>query len=100
VLTHPLRNRALFGAGNGRCWITGAQLALTHVKESIMNKDHVKGEAEKLKGKANEVAGKITGDKGQELKGDMQQAAGEARKAMGDVKDAVKHGSDNHAHRK
>lgn len=53
-----------------------------------MNKDHVKGEAEKLKGKANEVAGKITGDKSQELKGDLQQGGGELK--VGDAKDPAR----------
>ncbi|RKP55752.1 CsbD family protein [Pararobbsia silviterrae] len=59
-----------------------------------MNKDHVKGEAEKLKGKVNEAVGKMRGDTAQELKGDLQQGAGEARKRVGDVKDALRHDTD------
>jgi len=55
-----------------------------------MNKDQVKGTAEKVKGKVNEAVGRATGDKVQEAKGDMQQGAGAAQKAWGDVKDAAK----------
>ncbi|MFL9989369.1 CsbD family protein [Paraburkholderia sediminicola] len=55
-----------------------------------MNKDQIKGTAEKVKGKVNEAIGRATGDRKQEVKGDVQQAAGEARKKTGDVKEAVK----------
>jgi uncharacterized protein YjbJ (UPF0337 family) len=55
-----------------------------------MNKDQVKGTAEKVKGKINETIGRVTGDTKQEVKGDIQQAAGEARKKVGDIKEAVK----------
>jgi uncharacterized protein YjbJ (UPF0337 family) len=55
-----------------------------------MNKDQVRGTAEKVKGKVNEAIGRATGDRKQEVKGDVQQGAGEARKRAGDVKEAVK----------
>jgi uncharacterized protein YjbJ (UPF0337 family) len=55
-----------------------------------MNKDQVKGTAEKVKGKVNEAVGHATGNTKQEVKGDVQHAAGEARKKAGDVKEAVK----------
>ena len=55
-----------------------------------MNKDQVKGTAEKVKGKVNEAVGHATGNRKQEVKGDVQQAAGEARKKAGDVEEAVK----------
>jgi uncharacterized protein YjbJ (UPF0337 family) len=55
-----------------------------------MNKDRVKGTAEKVKGKVNETIGRATGDRKQEVKGDVQQAVGEARKKAGDVEEAVK----------
>lgn len=55
-----------------------------------MNKDQVKGVAEKVKGKVNETIGRATGDRKQEVQGDVQQAAGEPRKKAGDVKKAVK----------
>lgn len=44
-----------------------------------MNKDQIKGTAEKVKGKVSEAIGKATGNTRQEAKGDIQQAAGEAR---------------------
>ncbi|HTI17205.1 MAG TPA: CsbD family protein [Trinickia sp.] len=55
-----------------------------------MNKDQVKGVAEKAKGKVNEGVGKATGDQAQQAKGNVQQGAGEARKTYGDVKEDVK----------
>jgi len=55
-----------------------------------MNKDQVKGTAEKVKGKVNEAIGRTTGNTKQEIKGNVQQAAGQARKNLGDLKDAVK----------
>jgi uncharacterized protein YjbJ (UPF0337 family) len=55
-----------------------------------MNKDQVKGVAEKVKGKVNETIGRATGNRKQEVKGDVQQAAGATRKKAGDVKEAVK----------
>ncbi|CAM2143672.1 MULTISPECIES: CsbD family protein [Paraburkholderia] len=55
-----------------------------------MNKDQVKGTAEKLKGKVNEAVGRATDNPQRELKGDMQQAAGQARKNVGDLKEAAK----------
>ncbi|WP_430228927.1 CsbD family protein [Paraburkholderia tropica] len=55
-----------------------------------MNKDQVKGTAEKLKGKVNEAVGRATHNPQRELKGDMQQAAGQARKNVGDLKEAAK----------
>ncbi|CAB3803617.1 CsbD family protein [Pararobbsia alpina] len=55
-----------------------------------MNRDQMKGTAEKVKGKVNEALGRATGDRKQEVKGDVQQATGEARKKAGDVKDTVK----------
>jgi uncharacterized protein YjbJ (UPF0337 family) len=56
----------------------------------VMNKDQVKGVAEKVKGKVNDAVGKATDDPAQELKGDLQQEAGQTRKDIGDVKEAAK----------
>ena len=55
-----------------------------------MNKDQVKGAAEKVKGKVNETVGKATGDPAQQAKGNVQQGAGEVRKAYGDAKEDIK----------
>jgi uncharacterized protein YjbJ (UPF0337 family) len=55
-----------------------------------MNKDQVKGTAEKVKGKVNEAVGKATNNPARELKDDVQQEAGQTRKGVGDVKEAAK----------
>ena len=55
-----------------------------------MDKEHVKGAADKASGAAKEAAGKITGDKKLEAEGKIDKAKGEARGAAGDVKDAMK----------
>jgi uncharacterized protein YjbJ (UPF0337 family) len=64
--------------------------------EDIMNKDQVKGVAEKAKGKINEAAGKATGNVGREMKGDIQQGMGQARKDMGDAREAAKDQAKRH----
>ncbi|MGH6951342.1 MAG: CsbD family protein [Vitreimonas sp.] len=55
-----------------------------------MDKEHVKGAADKASGAAKEAAGKMTGDKKLEAEGKIDKAKGEARGAAGDVKDAMK----------
>ncbi|MGF6937060.1 uncharacterized protein YjbJ (UPF0337 family) [Paraburkholderia sp. UCT70] len=61
-----------------------------------MNKDQVKGVAQKMKGKVNEAMGKVTGRPARELKGDVEQAAGQARKDVGDAKEAAKDRTTRH----
>ena len=51
-----------------------------------MNKDQVKGTAQKVKGKLNEAVGKATGNRSQEIKGDLQQVAGGIRQSFGNAK--------------
>ena len=66
-----------------------------------MNKDQVKGVAEKVKGKVNEAIGRTTGDTKQEVKGDAQQAVGEVQKKYGDAKEAIrKHAKNVHGSRR
>ncbi|PFH30339.1 MULTISPECIES: CsbD family protein [Burkholderia] len=55
-----------------------------------MNKDQVKGVAEKAKGKVNEEIDRATGDTKQEVKGDAQQAVGEVQKKYGDAMEAIR----------
>ncbi len=59
-----------------------------------MDKEHVKGAADKAKGATKEAAGKVTGDKSLEAEGKFDKAKGAAHKAAGDVKDAVKKASE------
>jgi uncharacterized protein YjbJ (UPF0337 family) len=56
-----------------------------------MDKEHVKGAADKAKGAIKDAAGKVTGDKELQAEGKMDKAKGAAHSAVGDVKDAVKH---------
>jgi uncharacterized protein YjbJ (UPF0337 family) len=51
-----------------------------------MDKEHLKGAADKAKGTIREAAGKAMGDKRLQDK-----AKGEARQALGDAKDALRH---------
>jgi uncharacterized protein YjbJ (UPF0337 family) len=55
-----------------------------------MDKEHVKGAADKAKGAIKETAGKAMGDKEMQAQGRMDKAKGAAHKAAGDVKDAVR----------
>ncbi|MEX3812803.1 CsbD family protein [Paraburkholderia sp. BR13439] len=61
-----------------------------------MNKDQVKGVAQKMKGKVNQAMGKVTGRASRELKGDVEQAAGQARKDVGDAREAGKDRTTRH----
>ena len=53
-----------------------------------MDKEHVKGAADKAKGAVKDAAGKITGDKSLQAEGKADKAKGAAHQAAGDVKDA------------
>jgi uncharacterized protein YjbJ (UPF0337 family) len=55
-----------------------------------MDKEHVKGAADKAKGAVKDAAGKVTGDKELQSEGKMDKAKGDVHNAAGDVKDAVK----------
>jgi uncharacterized protein YjbJ (UPF0337 family) len=55
-----------------------------------MDREHVKGTAEKAKGAIKDTAGKITDDKKLETEGKFDKAKGSAHNVAGDIKDAVK----------
>jgi uncharacterized protein YjbJ (UPF0337 family) len=55
-----------------------------------MDREHVKGAADKAKGTIKEGAGKLTGDKEMEVEGKVDKAKGSAHNAAGDVKDAAR----------
>src|SRR5271166_2376904 len=57
---------------------------------SVMDKEHIKGAADKAKGAIKETAGKVMGDKEMQAEGKMDKAKGEARKIAGDLKDAAR----------
>jgi uncharacterized protein YjbJ (UPF0337 family) len=55
-----------------------------------MDKEHIKGAADKAKGAVKDAAGKVTGDKELQAEGKMDKAKGAAHSAVGDAKDAVR----------
>ena len=55
-----------------------------------MDKEHVKGAADKAKGAIKDAAGKMTGDKQMQAEGKLDKAKGAVHQAAGDIKDAMK----------
>ena len=55
-----------------------------------MDREHVKGTADKVKGTIKDTAGKVTGDKKLESEGKLDKGKGSAHNVAGDLKDAVK----------
>ena len=63
-------------------------------RKPIMDKEHLKGAADKAKGAMKDAAGKLMDDKELQAEGKMDKAKGGARQALGDAKDAVKRGQE------
>ena len=59
-----------------------------------MDREHVKGAAEKAKGSIKDAAGKISGDKKLEAEGKFDKAKGSAHELAGDVKDSARKASE------
>jgi uncharacterized protein YjbJ (UPF0337 family) len=55
-----------------------------------MDREHVKGAADKAKGAIKDAAGNVTGDKELQTEGKLDKAKGSAHNAVGDVKDALR----------
>jgi uncharacterized protein YjbJ (UPF0337 family) len=55
-----------------------------------MDREQVKGAAEKAKGAIKDTAGKVTDDKKLQTEGKFDKAKGSAHNVAGDIKDAVK----------
>ncbi len=53
-----------------------------------MDKEHIKGAAEKIEGSIKEATGKLTGNDKLRAEGIADKAAGTTREAAGDIKDA------------
>ena len=58
-----------------------------------MDREHIKGAADKAKGAIKETAGKLSGDKKLEMEGKVDKANGDLHNVAGDVKDAVRNAS-------
>ena len=56
-----------------------------------MDREHVKGAADKVKGAIKDAAGKLMDDKKLQAEGKIDKAKGAAHDAAGDVKDAARH---------
>jgi uncharacterized protein YjbJ (UPF0337 family) len=54
-----------------------------------MDREHVKGAADKAKGSIKEAAGKVAGDKELQTEGKLDKAKGSIHNAAGDAKDAL-----------
>jgi uncharacterized protein YjbJ (UPF0337 family) len=55
-----------------------------------MDREHIKGVADKAKGTIEDAAGKAMGDKKLQSEGKLDKAKGAAHEAVGDVKDAIR----------
>jgi uncharacterized protein YjbJ (UPF0337 family) len=58
-----------------------------------MDRQHIKGAAEKAKGSIKETVGKATGKKKLQTEGKVDKAKGAAHEMAGDVKDAARDAS-------
>jgi uncharacterized protein YjbJ (UPF0337 family) len=58
-----------------------------------MDREHIKGAADKAKGAIEDTAGKLTGDKRLQAVGKLDKAKGAAHSAAGDVKEAIRKAS-------
>lgn len=55
-----------------------------------MDKEHLKGVADKASGEVKDAIGKVTGNDKLRVEGAIDKAKGAAHNALGDAKDAVK----------
>jgi uncharacterized protein YjbJ (UPF0337 family) len=60
-----------------------------------MDKEHVKGAAQKAKGAVKDAAGSLTGNEKLRAEGKADKAAGAGRQAAGDIKDAARKAADS-----
>ena len=56
----------------------------------MVDKDRIKGSAQRAKGKVKEVAGKATGDAKLQSEGKADKAKGKIRNAIGGIKDSLR----------
>jgi uncharacterized protein YjbJ (UPF0337 family) len=68
-------------------------LGAEYPRRVCMDKEHVKGAADKAKGAVKDAVGGLTGDRKLQAEGKMDKAKGAMHSAIGDVKDAVKDAS-------
>lgn len=61
-----------------------------------MDKDRIKGTAQRIKGGLKEVVGKMIGNSKLEADGRIEKATGSVRKAVGEAKDVVRDVAKDH----
>jgi uncharacterized protein YjbJ (UPF0337 family) len=83
------RHKIRTSQGSFRCRSETQQ----QMESSFMDREHIKGTAEKAKGSIKDTAGKVTGDKKLQSEGKLDKAKGSAHNVAGDIKDAVKENS-------
>src|SRR5262249_51467654 len=86
---HPSRRRSHFGEPARRLVLQGVGArpldAYVRVPEDeAMNKDELKGKAERLKGRIKEASGVLTGNKEKRAEGMGEQITGTAREKLGE----------------
>jgi len=59
-----------------------------------MDKEHVKGTADKFKGSVKDTVGSVTGNKRMQAEGKVDKAKGTVRQKVGDVKEKVREHGD------
>jgi uncharacterized protein YjbJ (UPF0337 family) len=55
-----------------------------------MDREHIRGAADKVKGAIKDAAGAVTGDKKLQAEGKLDKAKGSAHNLAGDIKDAAR----------
>ncbi len=55
-----------------------------------MDKEHIKGAADKASGEVKDAIGKVTGNDKLRVEGAIDKAKGEVHEKLGDAKDAIK----------
>ena len=77
-----------------RAWRPQASFIHQSRKGTTMNKDQIKGRAERAKGKVKEAAADLRGDARLESRAKTEQVKGKARADLGDAKEKVKRAID------
>jgi uncharacterized protein YjbJ (UPF0337 family) len=88
-------NRPLRFGKNRNLHVSRAFYILSQKWRMNVDREHVKGAADKVKGAIKDSAGKVTGDKKLQTEGKIDKVKGAAHNVAGDVKDAVRHADDD-----
>lgn len=70
--------------------LSAVNVAVHPTWRMLMDREHIKGVADKAKGAIKDAAGKLTNDKELQSEGKLDKAKGDAHNAAGNIKDAVR----------